>query len=58
MADETEYDCCYRCGRADVTLTMTRDDRGAVTGFALTVGRVRDLEFTRRGPDAPGDHPR
>jgi hypothetical protein len=29
-------------------LKVVRDDRGAVTGFTLTINRVRDLEFVRR----------
>ncbi len=29
-------------------LRVVRDDKGAITGFALTINRVRDLEFTRR----------
>ena len=29
-------------------LRVVRDSRGAVSGFALTIGRVRDLEFTRK----------
>jgi len=29
-------------------LRVVRDQNGAVTGFTLTVNRVRDLEFTRR----------
>jgi len=31
-------------------LRVTRDDRGAISGFTLTISRVRDLEFTRRRP--------
>jgi len=31
-------------------LRVTRDDRGAINGFTLTISRVRDLEFTRRRP--------
>jgi CubicO group peptidase (beta-lactamase class C family) len=29
-------------------LRIVRDERGIVTGFALTINRVRDLEFVRR----------
>jgi CubicO group peptidase (beta-lactamase class C family) len=29
-------------------LKVVRDDRGKVTGFRLTINRVRDLEFSRR----------
>jgi CubicO group peptidase (beta-lactamase class C family) len=29
-------------------LRVVRDDRGAISGFTLTISRVRDLEFTRR----------
>jgi CubicO group peptidase (beta-lactamase class C family) len=29
-------------------LKILRDDRGTVTGFTLTINRVRDLEFVRR----------
>ena len=29
-------------------LKVVRDDHGAVTGFTLTINRVRDLEFVRR----------
>ena len=31
-------------------LRVVRSDRGAVTGFTLSINRVRDLEFARR-PD-------
>jgi CubicO group peptidase (beta-lactamase class C family) len=31
-----------------ILLRVQRDDRGAVTGFALSINRVRDLEFARR----------
>jgi hypothetical protein len=31
-------------------LRVVRDATGAVKGFALTVNRVRDLEFARTGP--------
>jgi hypothetical protein len=30
-------------------LRVLRDDVGAVTGFTLTISRVRDLKFVRRG---------
>jgi hypothetical protein len=34
-----------------MVLRVVRDDRGAITGFALTMNRVRGLEFSRRdGP--------
>ena len=29
-------------------LRVVRDPRGAVSGFTLTINRVRDLEFVRR----------
>jgi hypothetical protein len=29
-------------------LRVVRDTRGEVTGFTLTISRVRDLEFSRR----------
>ena len=29
-------------------LRIVRSDRGAVTGFTLSINRVRDLEFMRR----------
>jgi hypothetical protein len=32
-------------------LRVERDDQGAVTGFTLTISRVRDLQFTRRLAD-------
>ena len=32
-------------------LRVLRDDSGAVTSFALTISRVRDLQFVRRDPD-------
>lgn len=32
-------------------LRVVRDSRGAVSGFTLTISRVRDLEFTRAVPD-------
>jgi hypothetical protein len=32
-------------------LRVVRDDAGAVTGFTLTISRVRDLEFERREPE-------
>jgi hypothetical protein len=32
-------------------LRVVRDDRGAVTGFTLTISRVRDLQFSRRIAD-------
>ncbi len=32
-------------------LSVKRDDRGMVVSFALTISRVRDLEFVRRDPD-------
>jgi len=28
-------------------LRVLRDDRAEITGFTLTINRVRDLEFTR-----------
>jgi hypothetical protein len=34
--------------RDQMLLLVLRGDDGAVTGFTLTVGRVRDLPFTRR----------
>jgi hypothetical protein len=30
-------------------LLVLRNDDGGVSGFTLTVGRVRDLPFVRRG---------
>jgi hypothetical protein len=32
-------------------LRVVRDPRGAVTGFTLTINRVRDLEFVKRPAD-------
>lgn len=32
-------------------LRVVRDDHGAISGFTLTISRVRDLEFTRRDAD-------
>jgi hypothetical protein len=38
-------------------LRVVRDDHDAISGFTLTISRVRDLEFTRRdvdrGPHGP-----
>ena len=34
-------------------LRVVRDAQGAVSGFTLTVSRVRDLEFVRRDPSGP-----
>ena len=34
-------------------LRIVRSDRGAVTGFTLSINRVRDLEFTRRDKSSP-----
>jgi CubicO group peptidase (beta-lactamase class C family) len=34
--------------RDQILMRVVRDDDGRVTGFALTVNRVRDLAFTRR----------
>lgn len=34
--------------RDQILMRIVRDDGGTVTGFALTVNRVRDLGFTRR----------
>lgn len=41
-------------------MRVERDARGAVAGFTLTIGRVRDLEFVRRDADAtaPATTPR
>ena len=32
-------------------LRIVRSDRGAITGFTLTINRVRDLEFVKRPAD-------
>jgi hypothetical protein len=32
-------------------LRVVRDDRDAISGFTLTISRVRDLQFTRRDVD-------
>ncbi len=32
-------------------LRIVRGDRGAITGFTLTINRVRDLEFVKRPAD-------
>ena len=38
-------------------LRVVRDPRGTVSGFTLTVNRVRDLEFVRRDADRSGHTP-
>lgn len=38
-------------------LRVLRDDRGAVSGFTLTIGRVRDLEFVRTSAASTGHVP-
>jgi CubicO group peptidase (beta-lactamase class C family) len=43
--------------RDQMLLLVLRNDDGAVTGFTLTVGRVRDLPFTRREAARGGGSP-
>ena len=38
----------FRLDKDKMLLRVVRDSRGAVSGFTLTVSRVRDLEFVRR----------
>lgn len=38
-------------------LRVVRDSRGGVSGFTLTISRVRDLEFVRRDADHSGRTP-
>ena len=43
--------------RDQMLLFVLRNDDGVVTGFTLTVGRVRDLPFTRRDVTRAGGSP-